>query len=48
MSPFLKFVETRYGLAPLTERDRAASNMLDSFDFDQRQAPVILSPRQCN
>src|SRR6185503_9197955 len=29
----LKFIETRYGLAPLTRRDAAADPMLDMFDF---------------
>lgn len=48
-SSLLKFVETRYGLQPLTNRDRAASNMLDSFDFHHpEQVPLVLSPRQCN
>jgi len=46
-SSILKFVETRYGLQPLTNRDQAASNMLDSFDFQHpQQIPLILSPRQ--
>ena len=30
----LKFIETRYGLAPLTARDAAADAMLDMFDFN--------------
>jgi phospholipase C len=30
---WLKFVETRFKLAPLTARDAAASDMLDFFDF---------------
>jgi phospholipase C len=47
-SAILKFVERRYHLQPLTARDRAASDMLDSFDFSQApQSPLILSPRQC-
>jgi phospholipase C len=29
----LKFIETRYGLSPLTARDAAADPMLDMFDF---------------
>jgi phospholipase C len=29
----LKFIETRYGLPPLTRRDDAADPMLDMFDF---------------
>ena len=44
----LKFIETRYGLQPLTSRDAAASNMLDSFDFAQApQAPLLLQPHTC-
>jgi phospholipase C len=44
----LKFIERRYGLQPLTSRDAAASNMLDSFDFAQSpQAPLLLQPHTC-
>ena len=44
----LKFVETRYGLPALTSRDAAASNLIDSFDFDSApRPPVILKPRAC-
>lgn len=32
----LAFIENRYGLDPLTDRDRAASNMLSAFDFTQK------------
>jgi phospholipase C len=47
-SSILKFAETRYGLSPLTSRDAAASNMLDSFDFTQPPLPpLILKTRQC-
>jgi phospholipase C len=47
-SSLLKFAEARYGLAPLTARDRAANNMLDSFDFSQvPQPPKILEPHAC-
>ncbi len=47
-SSFLRFVETRYRLQPLTDRDRMAKDVLDSFDFGQApQAPLILQPRQC-
>jgi phospholipase C len=47
-SSVLKFVETRYGLKSLTARDGTASNMLDSFDFNQQpQSPLILPERQC-
>jgi len=44
----LKFIETRYGLRALTSRDAAASNMLDSFDFEQApQPPLLLQSRTC-
>jgi phospholipase C len=47
-SSILKFVETRYDLKSLTSRDAAASDMLDSFDFDQQpRSPLILQQRQC-
>jgi phospholipase C len=32
----LKFIETRFGLAPLTRRDAAADPMLDMFDFSHQ------------
>ncbi|WP_312263275.1 alkaline phosphatase family protein [Candidatus Igneacidithiobacillus taiwanensis] len=32
----LKFIETRFGLAPLTERDRNAYDLLGAFDWDQK------------
>ena len=31
----LKFIETRFNLAPLTSRDAAAGNLLTAFDFNQ-------------
>jgi phospholipase C len=43
----LKFIETRYGLAPLTARDAAAHPMLDMFDFTKAQfanPPVFTAP----
>jgi len=47
-SSILKFVETRYHLPALTARDGAASDMLDSFDFNQSpQPPFILNTRNC-
>jgi phospholipase C len=47
-SSILKFIETRYKLQPLTSRDRAASDLLDSFDFDQQpQPPLVQQPRKC-
>ena len=38
---FLKFIETRYGLAPLTKRDAEADDMLEFFDFS---TPSWLTP----
>ncbi len=38
---FLKFVETRYKLPPLTRRDAEADDMLEFFDF---KAPLWLTP----
>jgi acid phosphatase len=32
----LKLIEARWGLPPLTSRDAAANNLLNSFDFSQR------------
>ena len=47
-SSFLRLVEERYSLQPLTDRDKLASDMLDSFDFSQQsQPPLILQPRAC-
>jgi phospholipase C len=44
----LKFIGTRYLLQALTSRDAAASNMLDSFDFEQApQPPLLLRSRTC-
>ena len=47
-SSLLKFVETRFGLEPLGDRDSAANDMLDSFDFNRHPLrPLILEPRTC-
>lgn len=46
---FLKFVEERFGLSPLTSRDANANDMLDSFDFTQTPlSPPILQTRHCS
>ncbi len=37
----LAFIENRYGLQPLADRDAKASNMLSAFDFTQ--APATMS-----
>ena len=47
-SSFLKLVEERYNLSPLTGRDAGANDMLDSFDFSQQPlAPLMLTTRHC-
>jgi acid phosphatase len=39
----LKFIEWRFGLAPLTDRDRRAAAFLEAFDFRQPpRAPIAL------
>jgi len=40
----LKLIETRFNLPPLTERDRAANDMLTCFDFKQQPlAPDVIT-----
>jgi len=47
-SSLLKFVERRFGLEALGDRDRAANDLLDSFDFDRHPLrPLLLQPREC-
>ncbi len=47
-SSVLKFIEERFGLAPLGTRDASANDISDSFDFAQTPLrPLILTPRQC-
>lgn len=42
----LKLVEERYGLAPLTQRDRKANDLTDCFDFNQKPlAPDVITPQ---
>ena len=36
----LKFIETRWNLAPLAERDAKAADLTDMFDFTQEPAPA--------
>jgi phospholipase C len=38
---FLKFIEVRYGLKPLTARDAWADDMTEMFDFS---TPALLTP----
>jgi phospholipase C len=40
----LKLIEWRFGLAPLTERDRRAAAPLEAFDFGQPPRPPIALP----
>jgi phospholipase C len=48
-SSFLKFVEERFGLPALTDRDANANDMLDSFNFGQTPlSPLILQTRHCS
>jgi len=42
----LKFVEQRFGLDPLTDRDAVANDLLDSFDFSQDPLPPFVRSEQ--
>jgi phospholipase C len=47
-SSVLKMIEVIWGLEPLTERDRRASDMLGLFDFDGRPQPkLVLDLQRC-
>ncbi len=47
-SSVLKFIEDRFNLTPLTERDANANNTTDSFNFKQTpRPPLILTRRAC-
>jgi phospholipase C len=47
-SSVLKFIEERFDLDPLTERDQDANDLVDSFDFDRLpRKPLLLQTRQC-
>jgi phospholipase C len=47
-SSFLKFVELRYDLPPLTQRDFVANDMAESFNFCQDpRPPLILQRHEC-
>jgi len=44
----LKFIEERFGLPPLTDRDADANDITESFNFNQAPlAPLVLPPRNC-
>ena len=42
----LKLIERRFGIAPLTQRDRQAADMLDCFDFMQQPLPPVVITRR--
>ena len=45
----LKFIEWRFNLASLTERDENATSIINAFDFKQKPSPphtIYLSPAQ--
>ena len=47
-SSVLKFIEERFDLEPLSERDRQANSLMRNFDFDGRPLdPLILTTRAC-
>ena len=50
-SSILKFMETIYGLEPMTERDARANNLLTAFDFSQEPdfeaRKLLLKQRDC-
>ncbi|MGA8299540.1 MAG: alkaline phosphatase family protein [Terriglobales bacterium] len=47
-SSVLKFIEERFNLPALSERDASANDITDSFNFNQKPlAPLILQTRQC-
>jgi phospholipase C len=47
-SSVLKFIEQRFDLDPLTERDERANDLIDNFDFDDHpRSPLILATRRC-
>jgi hypothetical protein len=41
-SSLLRFAEERFSLRPLTERDRLANDLLDTFDFHHHALPPLL------
>jgi phospholipase C len=48
-SSVLRFMEVLYGLPTLTDRDRAANDLLDAFDLRGRpQDPLVLHERDCS
>jgi phospholipase C len=48
LSSVLRFIEERFGVAPLTSRDATANDILDAFDFSQSPLPpLLLEKRKC-
>jgi phospholipase C len=48
LSSVLRFIEERFGVAPLTQRDATANDLLDAFDFSQAPLPpLVLTQRIC-
>ncbi len=48
-SSVLKFIEERFGLAPLTARDAGANDTTDSFNFSQvPNKPLVLQTHSCS
>jgi phospholipase C len=41
---WLKIVEERFGVHPMTSRDTNALDMIDSFDFTQQPRPPMVLP----
>ena len=50
-SSVLKFIETLFGLEPMTRRDRLADDMYGAFNFKKKpdfaKRKLILEPRNC-
>ena len=45
----LRFAENELGLPALTNRDKAANDMMGAFDFNQGPRPaLLLKQRTCN
>ncbi|MBK9095784.1 MAG: hypothetical protein IPM84_24145 [Anaerolineae bacterium] len=48
LTSLVTFVERNFGLAPLSERDARANDLLENFDFRQAPLPpLLLSARRC-
>ena len=48
-SSMLRFAEDELGLPTMTNRDKAANNMMGAFDFSQAaRPPLVLQQRTCN